>query len=154
MIKKTALALLFVFFLLPVQKAEAQVAYQLGWWLKASGSAQVVVQANHMWTEMFDQWGNYQGRGFDLWLDAYCQVESVTSGDNLGTPIKIQLAAPYGWDAGCVPGIIGSQWYGFTNCYGYYSGQNFINWNFVREYESYVFPRSGFNSRGTTLEIY
>ncbi len=154
MIKKLAALLLPVFFLLPIQKAGAQQAYQLGWWLKASGSAQVVIQANHIWSELYDPWGNYQGRGFDFWIDLYCQINSVTSGDNLGTPIRIQFAAPYGWDSGCLPGLYQSQYYGWTNGLGGYSGQNFINPYHVQMYESYVFPRSSTNSRGTTLEIY
>lgn len=139
-----------------IDMATQQVGpYQLGWWLKASGSVQVVADANHIWAEGFDQWGNYQGRLFDYWLDWYCTVRSVTSGDNLGTPLRIQLASPSGGIEACLS-VGWSQYYGWTNGFGYYSGQNFYNGWYVAELESYVFPRDAnlFSSRGTTIEVY
>lgn len=128
-------------------------AYQVGWWLKASGSSQVVAEINHLWAEGYDLWGNHQGRFFDNWLDWYCQIHAVWPGDNQGTPLKIQLAAPYGSNAGCIP-VGYSQFQGWTDGLGNYSGQLFWNGNYVRVYESYVFARFGNNSRGTTLELY
>lgn len=128
-------------------------AYQVGWWLKAYGSAQVVAEYNHMWAEGYDQWASYQGRAFDIWTDSYCQLHAVFPGNNQGTPLKLQFAAPYGSNAGCIP-VGYSQFQGWTDGLGTYSGQLFWDWNRVRVYESYVFPRAGNNSRGTTLELY
>lgn len=147
------LSLISPFLFMKPASAAYQGPIQLGWWYKAWGSAQVVLHANHLWAEGYDQWGNYQGRFIDFWLDWYCQINYITPGDNLGTPIRIQFAAPYGSGAGCVPAGY-SQFQGWTDCLGTYSGQNFYNGWVVAEYESYVFPRSGFNSRGTTVELY
>jgi len=129
-------------------------AYQVGWWLKANGSAQVVAEANHLWAEGYSSGaGYYQGRFFDNWLDTYCQINGIWPGDGQGTPLRIQLAAPYGWAQGCIP-VQQSQYQGWTDGLGTYSGQNFWHSGYVAIYESYVFPRSGNNSRGTTLELY
>ena len=142
-----------VLWLLRPEAVGAQ-AYQVGWWLKASGSAQVVADANHIWAEGYGSGsGWYQGRLFDIWVDTYCRIEAVYPGDDQGTPLKIQLAAPYGWSQGCIP-VGYSQYYGWTDGLGTYSGQLFWHGGYVRVYESYVFPRGGNNSRGTTLEIY
>lgn len=126
---------------------------QLAWLLKGYGSAQIVQQANHYWAEGYDQWGNFQGRFFDHWMDVNCQINFISSGDNLGTPIRIQWAAPYGSSQACIPYDY-SQYQGWTDGLGNVSGQNFWNGNYVWQYESYVFPRSGNNSRGTTTELY
>lgn len=126
---------------------------QLAWLLKAWGSAQIVQEANHYWAEGYDGSGNYQGRFFDYWQPSYCRIESITGGDNQGTPIRIQWASPYGWATGCIPAAQ-SQFYGWTDGLGTYAGQNFYSVWFVSQYESYVFPRGGTNSRGTTTELY
>lgn len=149
MILNAILAILLPF--LPVKEYQGPV--QLAWLLKASGSAQIVQEANHYWAESYDQYGNYQGRAFDYWLDSYCQINYISSGDNAGTPIRIQWASPYGSAQGCIPYAY-SQFYGWTDGLGTYSGQNFWNGYLTAVYESYVFPRSGNNSRGTTTELY
>lgn len=149
---KRFLAILVLVWLSFTESAGAQ-AYQVGWWLKAYGSAQVVAEWNHLWAEGFDGWGNHQGRLFDNWLDTYCELHAVWSGDNQGVPLRLQFAAPYGSNAGCIP-VGYSQFQGWTDGLGTYSGQLTWDWRFVRVYESYVFPRSGNNSRGTTLELY
>lgn len=150
---KRFLALIFLaWWLLFTETAGAQ-AYQVGWWLKSYGSAQVVAEWNHWWAEGFDGWGNHQGRFFDNWLDSYCQLHAVWSGNGEGAPLRLQFAAPSGSAQGCIP-VGYSQFHGWTDGLGTYSGQLFWNGNYVRVYESYVFPRSGNNSRGTTLELY
>lgn len=128
-------------------------AVQLAWLLKANGSAQIVQEANHYWAEGYDQYGNFQGRFFDYWMPWFCQINFISTGDNLGTPIRIQWAAPYGYAQGCIPNSY-SQYYGWTDGLGSYEGQNFWNGWYVGQYESYVFPRGGNNSRGTTTELY
>lgn len=137
-----------------MRKAGAYQAVQLAWLLKASGSAQIVQEANHYWAELYGP-GNvgYQGRGFDYWMPEFCHIESISSGNNAGIPIKIQWSAPYGWAQGCIPYGY-SQFYGWTDGLGTYAGQNFWHGGYVYQYESYVFPRAGNNSRGTTTEIY
>jgi hypothetical protein len=129
--------------------------YQFAWWLKAYGSAQIVVDANHWWSESYDQWGNHQGRGFDFWLDSYCQLTGWSSGDNQGTPIRPYFSAPFGSIQGCIA-IQQSVFHGWTDGLGTYSGAFLTNPSLVYVYESYVFPRDGSltNSRGTTVEIW
>jgi hypothetical protein len=139
--------------IVPVEKASAQGPVQLAWLLKSYGSAQIVQESNHYWAELYDGYGNYQGRGVDYWMPWYCQIQWIGSGDNQGTPIRIQWAAPYGSAQGCIPNAY-SQFYGWTDGLGTYEGQNFWHGGYVIEYESYVFPRGGNNSRGTTTEIY
>lgn len=146
----------------PLQAARAGAqAYELGWWLKASGSVQVVADANHLWAVGYDNQGNQIGRLWDVWLDWYCRVGAVTSGDDAGTPFRIRLESPAGSGAGCLPSGDGTpnywtQFYGWSTGTGTWSGQNWYSPYYVAEYTVYVFPRDAatVESRGTLVEIY
>lgn len=154
-----ALALVAASVPLTATRAGAQ-AYEVGWWLKANGSAQIVAEANHLWAEAYDGYGNHQGRAFDYWLDTYCQLQSVASGDNQGTPLRLRFASNTPGRA-CLPNSDGAatwwnQFYGWHDAAGTYSGQNFYAAHLVAEHPIHVFPRDAatVESRATLVEIY
>lgn len=141
--------------------ARAGAAYEVGWWYKASGSVQVVADANHYWAELYDNQGTYLGRGFDLWLDWYCQLGTVTSGDNQGTPLRLRLQSPAGSGLACLPNNVGwadywSTYYGWHTATGYSSGANVTNPWYVAETPIIVFPRDAatVEAHGTLIEVY
>lgn len=138
--------------------ARADAAYQVGWWLKASGSVQVVADGNHIWSELYDNQAVYLGRGFNYWWDWYCQLGPITSGDGQGTPLRLWVVSPLGSGVSCLPNNGGwenywTTYYGWHNGLGGTSGANVYNPWYVGETGGLAPFRSP-AELGTLIEVY
>lgn len=124
-----------------------------GWWLTSYGSAHCVLTNNHLVCERYDANGYWTGYVVDAWLPAWCQIIGIYSGDAAGAPMRIRLAAPYGWGAGCYPGYENSRYYGWHTGTGHHEGQ-YLTAGYTRRAVIYVGgdPNTT-NAYGTRIEV-
>lgn len=125
------------------------------WWLTANGSAHCVLTGNHFMCERFDQYGNSGGYTRNDWLPAWCVVTTITSGDAAGTPMRIMIVAPLGWEAGCYPAYENSAYSGWQTGYGLYEGYASTSGWSTRTATAVPFRNPNvWNGVGTLVEIY
>lgn len=122
-VARLGLVLTLLSLLLPSKPAGAQTT-DYGYKLTAYGSARCLMTNNHLMCERFDAYGNSGGHAIDYWMPAWCVLTAIHAGNANGTPMRLQFAAPYGWQAGCYPGYDQSAYYGWHTGYGYYEGQH------------------------------
>lgn len=147
--------------LIAVATTPAGAIIDYGWHLKASGAVHITADGNHWAVDAYTANGTPVGNVYDAWLDWNCQVQSITGGDNQGTPFRMLLTSPPGSGVACIPNSDGAhnywnQFYGWSSGVGWQSGQNWYSPWYVVETNVYVFPRDAatVESRGTLVEIY